>query len=181
MINGVPRLWLQDLSARLLSEQGARRGARALSDRARPGRRHRRLYRQARSDQALHHPEGAPHAGPGRVPADARGARQFEQFSSCINCMLCYAACPQYGLNPDFIGPACWRCCIATTPTPATAARASAGRASMPRTVSGAAPRWATARKSARSRSIRPTRSTRTRSTVRRTISWHLLARAGSR
>jgi fumarate reductase iron-sulfur subunit len=30
---------------------------------------------------------------------------QYEQFSSCINCMLCYAACPQYGLNPDFIGP----------------------------------------------------------------------------
>jgi len=30
---------------------------------------------------------------------------QFEQFSSCINCMLCYAACPQFGLNPDFTGP----------------------------------------------------------------------------
>ena len=30
---------------------------------------------------------------------------QFEQFSSCINCMLCYAACPQFGLNNDFIGP----------------------------------------------------------------------------
>jgi len=30
---------------------------------------------------------------------------QFEQFSSCINCMLCYAACPQYGLDSNFIGP----------------------------------------------------------------------------
>ena len=30
----------------------------------------------------------------------------YEQFSSCINCLLCYAACPQFGLNPDFIGPA---------------------------------------------------------------------------
>jgi fumarate reductase iron-sulfur subunit len=30
---------------------------------------------------------------------------QIEQFSSCINCMLCYAACPQFGLNPDFAGP----------------------------------------------------------------------------
>ena len=29
----------------------------------------------------------------------------YEQFSSCINCMLCYSACPQYGLNPDFTGP----------------------------------------------------------------------------
>ena len=34
-----------------------------------------------------------------------RQLEQFEQFSSCINCMLCYAACPQFGLNPDFIGP----------------------------------------------------------------------------
>lgn len=29
----------------------------------------------------------------------------YEQFSACINCMLCYAACPEYGLNPDFTGP----------------------------------------------------------------------------
>ena len=28
----------------------------------------------------------------------------YEQFSSCINCLLCYAACPQYGLNSKFIG-----------------------------------------------------------------------------
>ena len=31
---------------------------------------------------------------------------QYEQFSSCINCLLCYAACPQYGMNPSFTGPA---------------------------------------------------------------------------
>lgn len=30
----------------------------------------------------------------------------YEQFSMCINCMLCYAACPIYGLEPEFIGPA---------------------------------------------------------------------------
>jgi fumarate reductase iron-sulfur subunit len=24
----------------------------------------------------------------------------------CINCMLCYAACPVYGLEPEFAGPA---------------------------------------------------------------------------
>jgi len=30
---------------------------------------------------------------------------RFEQFSHCINCMLCYAACPQYGLDPKFLGP----------------------------------------------------------------------------
>jgi succinate dehydrogenase iron-sulfur subunit len=30
----------------------------------------------------------------------------YKQFSMCINCMLCYAACPIYGLDPHFIGPA---------------------------------------------------------------------------
>jgi fumarate reductase iron-sulfur subunit len=51
------------------------------------------------------------------VPREARTLEQgeylqtpreleaFEQFSSCINCMLCYSACPQFGLDPDFIGP----------------------------------------------------------------------------
>jgi fumarate reductase iron-sulfur subunit len=34
-----------------------------------------------------------------------RQLEQYEQFSSCINCMLCYAACPQYGLDPAFTGP----------------------------------------------------------------------------
>jgi fumarate reductase iron-sulfur subunit len=30
----------------------------------------------------------------------------YKQYSMCINCMLCYAACPVYGLEPTFIGPA---------------------------------------------------------------------------
>jgi len=30
----------------------------------------------------------------------------YKQFSACINCMLCYAACPVTGLEPGFIGPA---------------------------------------------------------------------------
>ncbi len=30
----------------------------------------------------------------------------YKQFSMCINCMLCYAACPVYGLDPLFTGPA---------------------------------------------------------------------------
>lgn len=30
----------------------------------------------------------------------------YKQFSMCINCMLCYAACPVYGLDPLFLGPA---------------------------------------------------------------------------
>jgi len=31
---------------------------------------------------------------------------EYKQFSMCINCMLCYSACPVYGLDPEFIGPA---------------------------------------------------------------------------
>jgi fumarate reductase iron-sulfur subunit len=30
----------------------------------------------------------------------------YKQYSMCINCMLCYAACPIYGLDPKFVGPA---------------------------------------------------------------------------
>ncbi len=52
------------------------------------------------------------------IPKDdqplAAGARRqtpaqmdrYYQYSQCINCLLCYAACPQFGLNPDFTGPA---------------------------------------------------------------------------
>jgi len=32
--------------------------------------------------------------------------KKFKQFTLCINCLCCYAACPEYALNPGFIGPA---------------------------------------------------------------------------
>jgi len=31
---------------------------------------------------------------------------QYRQFSMCINCTLCYSACPVVGLDPVFVGPA---------------------------------------------------------------------------
>ena len=31
---------------------------------------------------------------------------EFKQYSMCINCMLCYAACPVYGIDQTFVGPA---------------------------------------------------------------------------
>jgi fumarate reductase iron-sulfur subunit len=31
---------------------------------------------------------------------------RYKQFTMCINCMLCYSACPVVGLHPHFIGPA---------------------------------------------------------------------------
>ncbi len=30
----------------------------------------------------------------------------YKQYSMCINCLLCYSACPVIGLEPNFIGPA---------------------------------------------------------------------------
>jgi fumarate reductase iron-sulfur subunit len=32
--------------------------------------------------------------------------QRFAPFAQCINCMLCYAACPQSQLNDSFVGPA---------------------------------------------------------------------------
>jgi fumarate reductase iron-sulfur subunit len=31
---------------------------------------------------------------------------KYKQFSMCINCTLCYSACPVVGLDPGFVGPA---------------------------------------------------------------------------
>ena len=31
---------------------------------------------------------------------------RYYAYSQCINCLLCYAACPQYGLDDRFTGPA---------------------------------------------------------------------------
>jgi fumarate reductase iron-sulfur subunit len=43
-------------------------------------------------------------AGPTRQsPAELE---DFRQFSMCINCMLCYAACPVVANEPHFLGPA---------------------------------------------------------------------------
>lgn len=32
--------------------------------------------------------------------------KAYKQYSMCINCLLCYSACPQYGLEEKFVGPA---------------------------------------------------------------------------
>jgi len=42
----------------------------------------------------------------GPHPQTPRELARIESTSACINCLLCYAACPQYGLEPDFAGPA---------------------------------------------------------------------------
>jgi len=32
--------------------------------------------------------------------------KKFKQYTLCINCTLCYSACPQYAHNDGFVGPA---------------------------------------------------------------------------
>ncbi len=43
-------------------------------------------------------------AGPHRQTPQQMAA--YQGFSQCINCLLCYAACPQVALDPGFVGPA---------------------------------------------------------------------------
>lgn len=31
---------------------------------------------------------------------------KYKQYTLCINCLLCYQACPQVGINANFLGPA---------------------------------------------------------------------------
>lgn len=48
-------------------------------------------------DEAL--PSGTPRL---QTPAEMAA---YYGYSRCINCLLCYAACPQYGLDDSFVGP----------------------------------------------------------------------------
>jgi fumarate reductase iron-sulfur subunit len=43
---------------------------------------------------------------PGTTEQTPEQLKKFKQFSLCINCLLCYAACPQYGRDDSFVGPA---------------------------------------------------------------------------
>ncbi|MDR2819880.1 MAG: succinate dehydrogenase/fumarate reductase iron-sulfur subunit [Desulfovibrio sp.] len=47
--------------------------------------------------------ERKPEDGPNRQTPEQ--IAKYHQFTHCINCGLCYAACPQFGLNPAFTGP----------------------------------------------------------------------------
>ena len=105
-VNGEPKLTCKTALSRLRRH---RRGgaARELPGRARSRRRARRLHGEAQDREALDH--RAPRSrrreeGPLRQsPAELE---DFKQFSMCINCMLCYAACPVVANEPEFLGPA---------------------------------------------------------------------------
>ena len=42
----------------------------------------------------------------GEYPQSPGQLAAYKSFTACINCMLCYSACPIFGLETDFIGPA---------------------------------------------------------------------------
>lgn len=50
-----------------------------------------------------HHPPDEPDGEYLQTPEELD---DYKKFSMCINCMLCYSACPVYALDPQFIGPA---------------------------------------------------------------------------
>ena len=62
--------------------------------------------------------EKLPGVSPWLIPAEERPVESgeylqtpaqvehYRRFSMCINCMLCYSACPVYGLDSTFTGPA---------------------------------------------------------------------------
>ncbi len=50
-------------------------------------------------------PDGAPDPGEPHRQTPAELA-EYDQYSHCINCLLCYAACPIHELAPGFLGPA---------------------------------------------------------------------------
>ena len=82
----------------------------------------------------------------------------YKQFSMCINCMLCYSACPIYGLDPHFIGPAAIALAQRYNLDSRDEGAASAWRSSPSTMASGVARSSANARRSVRSTSIRPRR-----------------------
>lgn len=71
---------------------------------------------------------------------------KYHQFSGCINCGLCYAACPQFGLNKEFIGPAAITTAHRYNEDSRDHGKKNVWRSLTARTASGAVPLWVIAR-----------------------------------
>ena len=156
MIDGEPKLacqtFLRDYHPGPLRD----RAARAFPDRARPGGRRDRLPQEARKHQAVLIPKAARRWRKAKTCRPRRSST-IRAIQHCINCMLCYAACPQYGLNPDFLGPGALALLHRYNARLARRRRgASAWSSSTPRMASGAAPPSAIAPRSVPSKSTRP-------------------------
>ena len=107
-VDGEPKLTCAHLPERLRARARSGRAARQLPGHPRPRRRHRRLHAEAAAGQAVDHPRRRQPTVEidGEYLQTPEELDAYQQFSMCINCMLCYAACPVYGLDPEFIGPA---------------------------------------------------------------------------
>ena len=79
---------------------------------------------------------------------------EFKQFSMCINCMLCYSACPVVANEPEFIGPAAIALGHRYNLDSRDEGAASETRSSAARARSSPAPSPTSAARSARSTSI---------------------------
>jgi fumarate reductase iron-sulfur subunit len=51
-------------------------------------------------------PKNEPSLSQGEFLQTPEQLEDYKQFSMCINCTLCYSACPVVGLDPLFVGPA---------------------------------------------------------------------------
>ena len=107
MVNGEPEADLRRLPARLLPGPDPRRAARQL-----PGRCATWWSTSTTSCDKLSdvkpwiiRQDEKPRSSEGEYRQTPGAAEHYKQFSMCINCMLCYAACPVYGIEPDFLGP----------------------------------------------------------------------------
>lgn len=56
-------------------------------------------------DKSPSSPDQSQHVAAPR-PQTPKQREKIDQTSQCIKCMLCYSACPIYGLDKSFIGPA---------------------------------------------------------------------------
>ena len=82
------------------------RAAEVFSGCARPDHRDDRLHGKLQSVKPWIIREEETAAPEGEYLQTPEQLDSYKQFSMCINCLLCYAACPVYGLDQHFIGPA---------------------------------------------------------------------------
>ena len=147
MVNGEPKLTCATFLADYAPGPVRVEPLRQLPGDPRPRRRHRRLPAQApdRSSRGscARTRSRSPRASTCRRPQQLD---DYKQFSMCINCMLCYSACPVYGLDPRLHRPGGDRAGrSATTSTRATRAPTTGWTSSSTTRASGTAPSSASA------------------------------------
>ena len=154
---------LRHLPDRLRAGPGAGRAAAQLPGHPRPGRRHRRLHGKLATVKPWIVRKAEKPIAEGEYRQTPAQLDEYKQYSMCINCMLCYSACPVYGLDPQFIGPAAIALAQRYNLDSRDEGAQPAPRHPVPSTRgSGAAPSWASAPRCARNTSTRPGRSSAT-------------------